>query len=1146
MVLLPTELYSAIIEQLTPDGRQQTILALMRALPYAPIRLEYLFEQIVLTHADQALQLTRRLLKPDGPTLCAVIREFSLQDEWTVDAEVIVNMLRKLPNLRLLSLCVGTNFAPEHLVAVFAKPRPELQYLSLRLRPYVRKATYQQFLSGSYFDSTLSCLADWPVSDLPTLSIIQEPMDPALTQKLAFAQPLVFHIAGPLTASPLSLPNVELLDLSTCNVFGAELTDTILARLRVKHLILDNGALLRGEYHAEDWAVLGRGCALAGVKRTKEREKKLRQARLETVPVPTQERRPRKGRRGVSTATISLRASPPRDSRVVGVINTPAAAAMRKIRLYPAAPILRSFATTLPPSVTPDKHAEIREQFEKGWLDGLRQLQDLRARLYQSYRLGTTIMKFGDPEESIGTDEGLDGLVEVDDWEENLILKSASDSSSSAWRMPVQKVASYIRFRTQGQGQTNKRPPIVFPPPSWSLEDTLNNGAGASDLPNEPGIPKNFSEDGVAPEDVPEPRQFAQRISTLINELPPPAPTQEGEVGAVDPKGPPLPSSVTADSKLMKLLSSENVMNGSLSLGRQSVWYILDRLNHRQTAVNNAVNKDKGADREEHDKEDTGVMMYAPLQPKADSQVELADSELVLEYMDDPLEAGPPPPSDEAVQDAPQPPTSLPQEGGKPGILERSKSKLKGKGKEHVHWVPSQTQLSVQAMWWGYRIYFPPPVMDLLDDTHLEAAKRGAMITAALKYLLDKIPTAMFPPQMRPAVMMSKRLTPYLGYVGVFIAWSWTAIKARDKGHGVVLTATWLLPVALVPGTLEPKDYLRPGEVQPTTAAAADTMSLAPDNVEATKDAASVPAETSKADATLEEGSKNSQGDGAKPSTEKDPEEHKEPLARRWNTLILGRDKSSKALHDVSLIANPNDSSNDAEHILNMIVEAPRWTNAQMILSPGEPFAPIRQALRRGGRVAYVRNTFPHRGYIWNYGAIPQTWADGAPVHACEIGQRVAQVGEVRRVRTLGLLAPRDEGVLRWTLLVIDTADPLAARINNIDDVERECPGLISATREWLRLYKLADGKPENTLDFAGEVKGIQFAGDILRTAHQTWRDIVTNQSFDALVDLTNITIGNSPGRVEDGVDIPSKEGFPGMPARVPSSVSKWWYLGLA
>ncbi|KAJ7897297.1 hypothetical protein B0H14DRAFT_3081008 [Mycena olivaceomarginata] len=430
---LPTELYSAIIEQVALDDRQQTILSLTRALPYAPIPLYRLFERVTISHREQALQLTRRLLKPDGKDVSLYVEEFSLHNEWTVDAEVVVNLLRRLPKLRSLSLCVGTNFSPENLEAIFQEPLPDLKYLSLRFRPYVQRATYQQFLSGSYFDSTLSCLADWPISDLPTLSIVQEPMDPSQAPKIAFAQPLVFFrldshlanlaqspyistvksfrlriparpVAGPLTTSPLSLPSVELLDLSTCNVFGAELTDTILARLtKLKHLVLDNGALLRGEYHPEDWAVLGKGFALAGVKRTKEREKKLRQARLETVPVPAQERRPRRGRRGVSTATISLRASPPRDSR---------------IRLYPASPSICSFATTLSPSVAPDKHAEIREQFERGWFEGLAQLRDVRTRLYQSYRLGSTIMRFADVEESDGSDEGLDGLVEVSSWDE--------------------------------------------------------------------------------------------------------------------------------------------------------------------------------------------------------------------------------------------------------------------------------------------------------------------------------------------------------------------------------------------------------------------------------------------------------------------------------------------------------------------------------------------------------------------------------------------------------------------------------------------------------------------------------------------------------------------------------------------------------
>ncbi len=51
------------------------------------------------------------------------------------------------------------------------------------------------------------------------------------------------------------------------------------------------------------------------------------------------------------------------------------------------------------------------------------------------------------------------------------------------------------------------------------------------------------------------------------------------------------------------------------------------------------------------------------------------------------------------------------------------------------------------------------------------------------------------------------------------------------------------------------------------------------------------------------------------------------------------------------------------------------------------------------GRIRFASNIFPHKGYIWNYGAIPQTWedpshvdpdtgckGDGDPIDVVEIG----------------------------------------------------------------------------------------------------------------------------------------------------------------
>ena len=48
-------------------------------------------------------------------------------------------------------------------------------------------------------------------------------------------------------------------------------------------------------------------------------------------------------------------------------------------------------------------------------------------------------------------------------------------------------------------------------------------------------------------------------------------------------------------------------------------------------------------------------------------------------------------------------------------------------------------------------------------------------------------------------------------------------------------------------------------------------------------------------------------------------------------------------------------------------------------------------------------------------------------------------------------MALLDEGETDWKVIVIDVRDPLASRMNDIEDVERQLPGLIRATNEWFR-----------------------------------------------------------------------------------------------
>jgi inorganic pyrophosphatase len=92
--------------------------------------------------------------------------------------------------------------------------------------------------------------------------------------------------------------------------------------------------------------------------------------------------------------------------------------------------------------------------------------------------------------------------------------------------------------------------------------------------------------------------------------------------------------------------------------------------------------------------------------------------------------------------------------------------------------------------------------------------------------------------------------------------------------------------------------------------------------------------------------------------------------------------------HDIPLYAN------EQQTILNMVVEVPRWTNAKMEvcflqlptmqpcversftdifqqISKEETLNPIKQDTKKG-KLRFVRNCFPHKGYLWNYGAFPQ------------------------------------------------------------------------------------------------------------------------------------------------------------------------------
>ena len=118
--------------------------------------------------------------------------------------------------------------------------------------------------------------------------------------------------------------------------------------------------------------------------------------------------------------------------------------------------------------------------------------------------------------------------------------------------------------------------------------------------------------------------------------------------------------------------------------------------------------------------------------------------------------------------------------------------------------------------------WIPPPMMKVLDDKSIDIAKKANIISTALQWILDHVPSGL-PVELVAVVLVLKAIAPIIGYIGAFISWSWGTIKGFDKGQGVVLSATWLLPIALIPGSW---DFVPP--TTPTTPAPAPTPTPAP------------------------------------------------------------------------------------------------------------------------------------------------------------------------------------------------------------------------------------------------------------------------------------------------------------------------------
>lgn len=256
--------------------------------------------------------------------------------------------------------------------------------------------------------------------------------------------------------------------------------------------------------------------------------------------------------------------------------------------------------------------------------------------------------------------------------------------------------------------------------------------------------------------------------------------------------------------------------------------------------------------------------------------------------------------------------------------------------------------------------------------------------------------------------------------------------------------------------------------------------------------------------------------------------------------------------HDIPMYAD------EAQNIFHMVVEVPRWTNAKMEIATKDPLNPIKQDVKKGN-LRYVANVFPHKGYIWNYGAIPQTWedpghtdkdtgccGDNDPIDVCEIGSKILSRGDIVRVKVLGVLAMIDEGETDWKVIGINVDDPEAKDFNNISDVRRLKPGYLEATVDWFRRYKVPDGKPENKFAFNEEFKDKDFAIETIKATHGFWKALISQQTNAGELNCKNTCFSGSDSpfccSADEAKAVVDASCPCGDASPIPCSVDKWFY----
>jgi len=158
----------------------------------------------------------------------------------------------------------------------------------------------------------------------------------------------------------------------------------------------------------------------------------------------------------------------------------------------------------------------------------------------------------------------------------------------------------------------------------------------------------------------------------------------------------------------------------------------------------------------------------------------------------------------------------------------------------------------------------------------------------------------------------------------------------------------------------------------------------------------------------------------------------------KWRFCYSCRGRPISPWHSIPLFTDPYERK-----ICHFVLEMPRGTSDKIGVHQKEEWNNLKQEVREAKLV-----TLPTK-LKWNYGSLPQTWADPRDVHwetrapgddglldCIEIGAKTPKRGAIVTVKPLGCLALVCEGKTDWKIIAIDVNDPKAKDVNDIGDVD--------------------------------------------------------------------------------------------------------------